>query len=319
MKNITIEQAAKELLTYDNIAVLMHKSPDGDAIGCAYALCIALQRLGKKAKPFCSDPVPDKYSYITDGLLDQEFEAERVVSVDLADEQLFGDSLAQFIGRVDLCIDHHGSNTGFAKIGVIDPSAGACAQLIAKLLTEMGVEIDGLIADAVFTGITTDTGCFRFSNATSQSYRIAADMIDMGAQSAYINRIMFDTKSRQRIALEKMALESLRFYCDDKAACVRLTKEMMRLSGAEESDTDGIASIPRQIEGVKVGVTLREKDDGVFRISVRTTGEIDASAICALFGGGGHRGAAGCSIKGSADEAERKIISAVSKILESEA
>lgn len=318
MKTITIEQAARELLTYDNVAVLMHKSPDGDAIGCAYALCIALQRLGKKAKPFCSDAVPDKYSYITDGLILQDFEVERIVSVDLADERLFGDKLAPFTGRVDLCIDHHGSNTGFAKAGVIDPSAGACTQLIARLLPEMGVEIDSLLADAVFTGITTDTGCFRFSNATAQSYRIAADMIDRGAQSAYINRIMFDTKSRQRLALERMALDSLRFFCNDQAASVRLTREMMRLSGAEESDTDGIASIPRQIEGVRVGVTLREKEDGVFKISVRTTGEIDASAICAIFGGGGHKGAAGCSINGSADETERQIMDAVSKALESE-
>ena len=317
MKGITLKEAAETLLGYDNIAVLMHKNPDGDAIGCAYALCAALRKLGKKAQPFCSDPIPKKYYYLTDGFEEQSFEIQKVVSADLAAEQLFGDRLAEFIGRVDLCIDHHGSNTGFAQCGVIDPASGACTQVIYKIIELMGVEIDPYIADAVFTGITTDTGCFKYSNAKSDSFRIAADMIDKGAQSALINRLMFDTKSRAQLEAERLALDSMRFCCDDRIAVISVTKEMLRVSGAEESDTEGIASIPRQIEGVKVGITIREKDNGVYKISLRTTDDVDASAICAVFGGGGHRAAAGCSITGTAEQAERMIVSAAEKMIRS--
>lgn len=317
MKVITREEAASLLRDYDKVAVLMHKSPDGDAIGCAFALCTALRRLGKQAQPFCSDPIPQKYAYLTDGFEEQVFEPEKVVSVDIATEQLFGEALKPFCGRVDLCIDHHGSNSHFAACEVVDPAAGACTQVIAQMIELMGVPLDSYLADAIFTGITTDTGCFKYSNAKADSFRMAADMIEKGAQSAMINRLMFDTKSRERLEAEKLALASMRYYADGLIAVIRVTKEMLRISGAEESDTEGIASIPRQVEGVKVGVTIREKDHGEFKLSVRTTDDVDASRICAQFGGGGHKAAAGCSITGTADEAEEKIVSAAKKMIES--
>lgn len=316
MKNITLNEAAQLLLTYDDIAVLMHKAPDGDAIGCAYALCTALRRLGKKAQPYCSDPIPDKYAYLTGGFEHQEFTPKHVVTVDLADCQLFGEKLECFKNKVDLCIDHHGSNTAFAKYGVIDPSSGACTQVLVKIIELMGVEIDPYLADAIFTGITTDTGCFKYSNATVQSFRIAADMIEKGAQSAMINRIMFDTKSRERLEAEKLALSSVRYYCNDKIATISVTKDMLFKSGAKESETEGIASIPRQIEGVKIGITIREKENGSYKISLRTTDDIDASKICAVFGGGGHRAAAGCMIKGNANEVEERLVAAAAQEIE---
>ncbi len=315
MKKVTIKQAAEMLLEHNNIIILMHKSPDGDAIGCAYALCAALRRLGKKVQPLCSDPIPAKYGYITDSIEPQSFDVQYVVTVDLADTQLFGDKLEMYKDRVDLCIDHHGSNTSFAEYGIVDPGAGACAQIVAKILDAMGAEIDPLIADAIFTGITTDTGCFKYSNATAESYRIAADMMDKGAQNAMINRVMFDTKSRARLEAEKLALASVRFYGDGKIATISVTKKMLEISGADESDTEGIASIPRQIEGVKAGITIKEKDDGAYRISMRTTDDVDSSAICGVFGGGGHRAAAGCMIKGTAEEVERKIVAEAAKAI----
>lgn len=315
MRSITLKEAAELLLTFDNIAVLMHKSPDGDTIGCGYALCAALRKLGKKAQPYCSDPIPKIYSYLTDRFEDQQFEAKNVVSVDVAAEQLFGDGLAELAGRVELCIDHHGSNTGFAECGIVDPSSGACAQVVLKIIELMGAGVDEFIADAVFTGISTDTGCFRYGNAKADSFRMAADMIDKGAQSALINRLMFETKTRERLELEKLALNSMRFYCGNTVAAISVTKEMLRASGAGDDDIDGIASVPRQIVGVKAGITIREKDNGVYRISLRTTDDVDASAICALFGGGGHRAAAGCSIEGTAEEVERMIVGAAEKMI----
>ncbi|MBQ3928704.1 MAG: DHH family phosphoesterase [Clostridia bacterium] len=308
MKTLTRNEIAARLLENDRIFVLMHKSPDGDAIGCAYGLCIALQRLGKCAMPVCSDDIPPKYEYITSKLSVQSFEPSYIVSVDLAATQLLGDKLEQYADKIDLCIDHHGSNTGYAKEGYVDAASGACTQIIAPVIELMGIKIDKDIANAIFTGITTDTGCFKYSNASAVSYRMAADMIDKGADSTYINRLMFDTKSRQRLDIERMALESMEFFADDKIAVVAITNEMMERSGAEDGDTDGIAGIPRQIEGVQIGLTLKEKENGGFKVSARSTGDVNVSDICAVFGGGGHRAAAGCFIHGSLEEVKQKIV-----------
>ena len=317
MENITLQQAGSMLLEHDNILILMHRSPDGDAIGSAYALCMALRKAGKRAQPVCSDPIPPKYGYFTDGTEEQDFEPQFIVSVDLASEALLGTKLEQYAGRVDLCIDHHGSNTGFARFGSVDPSAAACAQSIAELIALMGIEIDPLIADAVFTGITTDTGCFRFANTNADTYRAAAEMIDKGARGNMINRLMFDTKSRSQLEIERMALSTLKYCLDGRIAAVRITTEMMERSGADESETEAIASMPRQIEGVLVGITVKQKPEGVCRISVRASEEIDASEICRLFGGGGHKGAAGCTVTGTPDEAEELLTAAAARIIES--
>lgn len=317
MKNITSKEAAELLLSYDNVAVLMHKSPDGDTIGCAYALCMALRKLGKKAQPFCSDAVPKKmYSYILDGFDDQEFNIEHVVSVDIADTQLLGDKLEHFKDSIELCIDHHGSNTCFAQAGIVDPSAAACAEIVKRVIDDMGVETDSRIADAIFTAVTTDTGCFKYTSVTPATMRIGADMIEKGANAGMINRIMFDTKSRERMEAERLALDSIKFYYDDRIAVIFITKKMLEISGVEESETDGIASIPRQIEGVLAGITIREKDNGICRISLRTVEGVDASKICSVFGGGGHKAAAGCSIKGTVGYAETEIVKAAQRIIE---
>lgn len=317
MKNITTKEAAELLLSYDNVAVLMHKSPDGDTIGCAYALCMALRKLGKKAQPFCSDVVSHKmYSYILDDFEDQEFEPEHIVSVDIADTQLLGSKSEIFKDRIELCIDHHGSNTGFADAGVVIPSAAACAEIVKCVIEDMGVEIDSRIADAIFTGLTTDTGCFKYVSVTPATMRIAADMIEKGANSGMINRIMFDTKSRERIEAERLALDSMKFYFDNRIAVVFITKKLLEISGVEESETDGIASIPRQIEGVLAGITIREKDNGICRVSLRTVEGVDASKICSVFGGGGHKAAAGCSIEGTVEQAESKVVKAAQSVIE---
>ncbi len=316
MTTITIEKAAAMLAQQDHILVLMHKSPDGDAIGCAYGLCKALRKMGKQAQPLCSDPISARYDYLTSGFEVQHFDPAFIVSVDLADTKLLGDALMPYADRIDLCIDHHGSNTGFARYGTVDASAAACAQLLIPLIKAMGAVIDKPVADAVFTGITTDTGCFKFSNTNADTHHLAAEMIECGADSAMINRIMFDTKSRERLDLEKRALETLRYACDGKIAVISITAAMMQESGAEDSDMDGIASIPRQIQGVKVGITVKEKENGVFKISVRTTDDVDACAICKTLGGGGHRAASGCSVAGTLEEATRRILAAAETVLE---
>ena len=313
---ITLESAAKTLLSKDKILILTHRSPDGDTIGSGYALAMALRKLGKNVKVDCTDPFPDKYSYFTDKLEKLEFDEEFVVSVDVADTKLLGEKLSGYADKIDLCIDHHGSNTKFAKEYYVEASAAAAAQVIEKLIRLMNVEFDKDIANAIYTGITTDTGCFRYTNVTAETHRIAADMIDCGAESGMINRLMFETKSRSRLEIERRVMDSMQFYLDGRCAIVYATIDMMKESGAVDSDMEGVASCPKQIEGFMVGITRREKNNGKFKVSVRTTDEIDASNICANFGGGGHKAAAGCMITGTLNESIEQIVTVVGQALE---
>ena len=313
---ITLESAAKTLLSKDKILILTHRSPDGDTIGSGYALAMALRKLGKSVKVDCTDPFPEKYSYFTDKLEKLEFDEEFVVSVDIADTKLLGEKLSDYADKIDLCIDHHGSNTKYAKEYYVEASAAAAAQVIAKLIRLMNVEFDKDIANAIYKGITTDTGCFRYTNVTAETHRIAADMIDCGAESGMINRLMFETKSRSRLEIERRVMDSIQFYLDGRCAIAYATIDMMKESGAVDSDMEGVSSLPRQIEGVMAGITLREKNNGKFKVSVRTTDELDASAICANFGGGGHKAAAGCMITGTLNEAIEQIIEVVRQALE---
>jgi phosphoesterase RecJ-like protein len=313
---ITLESAAKTLLSKDKILILTHRSPDGDTIGSGYALAMALRKLGKSVKVDCTDPFPEKYSYFTDKLEKLEFDEEFVVSVDIADTKLLGEKLSDYADKIDLCIDHHGSNTKYAKEYYVEASAAAAAQVIAKLIRLMNVDFDKDIANAIYTGITTDTGCFRYTNVTAETHRIAADMIDCGAESGMINRLMFETKSRSRLEIERRVMDSIQFYLDGRCAIAYATIDMMKESGAVDNDMEGVSSLPRQIEGVMAGITLREKNNGKFKVSVRTTDELDASAICANFGGGGHKAAAGCMITGTLNEAIEQIIEVVRQALE---
>lgn len=313
---ITLESAAKTLLSKDKILILTHRSPDGDTIGSGYALAMALRKLGKSVKVDCTDPFPEKYSYFTDKLEKLEFDEEFVVSVDIADTKLLGEKLSDYADKIELCIDHHGSNTKYAKEYYVEASAAAAAQVIAKLIRLMNVDFDKDIANAIYTGITTDTGCFRYTNVTAETHRIAADMIDCGAESGMINRLMFETKSRSRLEIERRVMDSIQFYLDGRCAIAYATIDMMKESGAVDSDMEGVSSLPRQIEGVMAGITLREKNNGKFKVSVRTTDELDASAICANFGGGGHKAAAGCMITGTLNEAIEQIIEVVRQALE---
>lgn len=315
MITVDINEAAELLRQHDNILIIMHRSPDGDTIGSAYALCAALRMLGKNADTVCADDIPPKYDYITSKLPHITFEPQYIVSTDIAGEQLFGEELAHYAAVTDLCIDHHGSNTGFARYGIVDASAGACTQIISKVISALGVTPDKFIADAIFTGISTDTGCFKYSNATAESYRIAADMLDFGADGATINRVMFDTKSRARIELERLVLDSVRFYENDRIAVIFITAAMLAQTGADDGDTEGIAGIPRRIEGVKAGITIKEKESGVYRISLRTTADIDAAAVCRVFDGGGHKAAAGCTLCGDADDVCSRIVAETAKQL----
>ncbi len=306
--NIGFHEAVNELKNADNILILTHINPDGDTLGSGCALLRALRKMGKKTALINGDKINKKYSYLFDGIEDYDIEPDFIVSVDVAERKLLGDSVGEKYGdRVDLAIDHHESSRRFAKKTYCESDSASCCEIIYLIIKELGAEIDRDIASCVYTGCSTDTGCFKYSNVTPRTHRIAAELIECGADHSRINVKMFDTKTKGDILLEKMCLDSLVIFCQGKAAMISVTKEMLDSCGVDKSALDAIKPLTRQIEGVEIGITVKEEKEGVTGISVRTSENYDAAAICAHFGGGGHVRAAGCEIKGTVKDAEKAM------------
>ena len=208
---IDLAGAVQPLLENDNIVILSHEHPDGDTLGCACALKIALNRLGKKVKIRCGDIPPRKYSFLFKDMENDDFDEEEfIVSVDVADEKLLGEELKNVYGkRIDLSIDHHASNKIECRYSYVDPDSAAACEIIYELITLMGVEIDRMIANCLYTGISTDTGCFRYANTTARTLRMASELVELGADSFFINTVMFETKSKTYIKLEALVMDKM--------------------------------------------------------------------------------------------------------------
>jgi phosphoesterase RecJ-like protein len=312
---INISKAVQLLKENENYIILSHQNPDGDTVGGAYALAFALKKLGKKVRCECENSVPKKFEFLTGDFVNDEFDGGYVVSVDVADEKLLGDGLREkYSGKVGLSIDHHLSHREFSSFTLVENRAAAC-EIVFEIIEHLGVHIDKKIADCLYVGISTDTGCFRYTNTDASTHFCAGKLIDYGADNDRINTLIFETKTKTYAALERLALSGLEMYFDGKCALMCVTSEMFRISGSDETECDGISALPRQIEGVLVGVTVRQKAENEYKISVRTNEPVDACEICAKLGGGGHVRASGCTINGTLDEVKRIILDTVKESL----
>ena len=307
-------EAAKFLKEHDNFCILTHASPDGDTLGSGHALMAALRLLGKNAKLLCPDEIPRKFDFIKSDR-DGDFTVQTVVAVDVADDKLLGGLREEFDQKIDLCIDHHGSNTQFAKNLYMESDSAAACECVYKVVKALGVEITPYIANCLYLGMSTDTGCFKFSNTTPRTLRFAAELMEQGAEYYEINRIMFETKSRERIAMERLVLQNIEFHFDSKCAVLTVTEDMINSTGCDRADLDGITAISRQVEGVVIGITVKEQPNKSFKVSLRTHEPYDASEICKAFGGGGHKRAAGCSFDCSAEKIKEMLLAKVKEVL----
>ncbi len=313
---ISLSQVAAYLKEQDNFHIYLHAYPDGDTIGSGYALCYALRSLGKKANVVCAHPIPSSYFFITDSYEDMDFEPQTLVTTDVASISLLGSLGEGLENKIHLAIDHHGTNQLFAKESYVDSSAASNAQIILNVLDELEIPLNGYLANCIYTGLSTDTGCFKHTNTNAACHLVAARLMEAGAQVDLINQYMFDTKSRSRIEIEKSILDSLEFFEDGAVAFITVTKAMRQAAGIADGELEGITSIPRSVEGVQIGCTLRENDQGTFKVSVRSRGGINAANICANFGGGGHPCAAGCSFDCSLEEVKTALLAQCRKALE---
>ena len=314
-KIITSKQAAEMLCGADDILLICHKNPDGDTLGSASGLMHALRKMGKTCAVLCHDEIPSKYDFLNIQLFEGQFVPQFVVAVDVADKKLMGEKTHPYSENVNLCIDHHGSNTQYAQYLCCDSDSPAAAQLMVQVVQNMGVEFDSQIADCLYTGIMTDTGCFKFSSTTSETHRIGALLMDAGAHHTMISTKFFMSRSRKTIELEKHALNTLEFLFDGRCALIVLPKDLLERLDAKQGDIEGISAIPRAIEGVDVGITLRQNSLDSIKISVRTSEDADACKIAQGLGGGGHVRAAGCEFHGSLEDARAAILREVEKAL----
>ena len=315
---LPVQQAAARLKEAGSVLILCHKNPDGDTLGCASALYHALASLGRTAAVLCADPIPPRFGYLRPRLYRGDFEPALTVAVDVASLQLLGAVAQTTAGprRVDLCIDHHAGNSGYAQYSLVDPDAAAAAELLCDVIEAMGVRLTPQIAACLYTGLATDTGCFRFANTTARTHRVAAGLIEAGARVEELNTILFATRSRGQMEAERIARSHLTYELEGRCAVIWLDRDETAASGADPADLDELTALPIGIEGVQVGLTFRQLPGGSWRVSIRTAKGVDACAIARRLGGGGHLRAAGCELLGTLDNARQAVLAEARAVLD---
>lgn len=319
-ENLSVSRAAELLMQRDNITLLCHRRPDGDTVGSAFALYYALKTLGKEVRVLCADPLPKLYDYLYPGYKPGRIlyePVEYVVAVDVATAGMLGGLEERYGTLVDLCIDHHPSNSDYAAQTCLWSEAGACAEPVAAIIKAIGLPVSGRIAECIYTGLATDTGGFRYSNTSAGSMRLAAEIMESGVDTALLNTRIFESESKAKVLAEAAMMSALQFYADDRIAVMPVTLAVRAATGVTGEELEDVAGIPRKIEGVLLGITIKEHEDEC-HISLRSKEPVNADEIAKVFGGGGHRFAAGCTIKASVEEAAGLLVAEAIKHLPKE-
>ncbi len=312
---MTVTEAAVWLREHDRYLILTHKRPDGDTIGCAAALCRGLRAMGKTAHICPGTGETHLFTPYLEGLLAPEgYEPERVISVDIAARSLFTKAGQPWLERgVDLAIDHHPSQEFFAKETCLDAGRAACGEIIYDILAELG-QVTAETAAPLYVAVSTDTGCFQYGNTTADTHRVAAALMATGLDVFPLNKRHFRTKTWAHLQVERLIVERMRRYENGTIAVAPVSLSLMEEAGATEEDMEDIAAFLGQIEGVVTSVTIRELAEGGCKLSVRTSGGLNATRVCGLLGGGGHAAAAGCTVSGTLVQAEEQIMAAIRQV-----
>ena len=285
---------AAALRDRDAILILSHLRPDGDTLGSGAALCSALRRMGKTAYLFPNPETTARYlPYVAQFFAPADFVPACVVAVDIATPNLFPQG---FSGAVDLCIDHHPSNALYAGDTLLHAEKSACGEAVLDVIELLTGSVTEQEANLLYIAVTTDTGCFQYANTNAATLRAAARLLELGADNRKISMDFFRKISRARMALAVV------------------TRALVDSVHATEDDCDDIAGLPGRAEGVVVSVTIRELLDGRSKISVRSNPEVDSCAICAVYGGGGHKMASGCTLECDTETAVEKILAAIDQV-----
>ncbi len=285
----------------EKVGIFAHENPDGDALGSSYSLKLVLQSLGKQAEVFLASK-PDRQAFeIVKGKEEAGLRAEDcdlLVAVDCAAADRLGVHGEFFETHPNtVAIDHHITHVNYAKETVVK-DCSSCCELMYGLYTEMGCAIRPEIADNVYLGMVCDTGRFQFPDVTPDTLRVAAELMEQGADFSGISKKIFDTKTRGYYALMETALHRLTFYEGGRVCAMYLGMEDFEAAGIDDAGAAGIVTMPSSVEGVEVGIYIREREAGSYKVSLRSPKTVDVSKVAMALGGGGHVRASGYSVSG---------------------
>ena len=307
---LTVQETASYLRTLDDVLLLTHVRPDGDTVGSAAALCRALRDMGKTAYLLPNPEITATYEpYAAPYWAPEGFAPAHVVSVDIAALNLLPDNAAAYASRVELTIDHHGSQEFFAAETCLDADAAACGEIVYRVIREL-TAVTPAIALLLYVAISTDTGCFVYANTTADTHRIAAELLETGIDVGPVNKVLFRTKSKTRLAMEARMVADMELYDGDRVVVMSIPLSLRQELHATEADIEELSSLAALVEGTDCGITLRELKPGKVKLSLRTGPRVDACAVCQRLGGGGHTAAAGATVDGTLEDAKALILKA---------
>ncbi len=324
-QRLSFDMACTQLAQPKNTLILFHVRPDGDAVGSALALKLLLEASGSRAWCMCQNEVPQRLSFLSEGIqqstlpsaLPLDFVPERIVAVDTASMAQLGELYERFAGKIDIKIDHHSKGDDYADYLVVD-NAAAAGEIVFDISREFLRR--GLIKTlppkldfCLYAAISSDTGCFKYSNVTPKTHIRSAELLNSGVDAAGINQLLFDSKSMEVLAAEKAGFDTLKMFHKGKIAVVYFTNEMKTKLGILDEHLETLIDVARSVEGVEVAIAVRQPTEKKsFRVSTRSQGTVDVSTVCAAFGGGGHAKASGCTIL--ADSIEHAAFLVVSEV-----
>lgn len=293
MEQINAREAAALLAAADNVLIITHIRPDGDTAGSGCALCLGLRALGKRAYLAPNPPSMARYApYMCPYFAPADFVPNFITAVDTPGPGQFPPDLQELAEDTDLAIDHHGTNSGYARRTYLDPDSAAAGELVYLILETLGVALEPAMAEALYVALATDTNGFRTPGTTARTMRIAAQLRETGYDPAALMHRLFETKTPARLRLEGSLFGSMRF--PRPGVCVMtLTGADIAAAGAGEDDMDKLSTVTMIPEGTRAGLLLRQLGDGSWKVSLRTDGRVHTGQILRVLGGGGHADAAG--------------------------
>ncbi len=299
-QNNSMKEIGQQLAAANSILLFPHISIDGDALGSCAALCVALRDAGKEVYILTEEETPEYVAFLDQGYCtqDQEIisEPDVCMCVDCSETKRFpGRTETFFKGKTTICLDHHVTSEPFADYNYIDGSAAATCELVCKLLTVMELEITPEIAEAIYTGISTDTGNFQYSNTTKETHLIAAELMDAGIDHNKLTVQLYQNTKLERLRITCRVLDTMEIFADGKAALAYVSQAMLDEEGVVMEDAEGSIDLLRNIMGVEIAAILKEKEPGTVKASMRAKTTANVAEIAAKFGGGGHIKAAGCT------------------------
>lgn len=316
--NLLIGESKKILIT-------SHENPDGDALGSMLSLGLGLRKINKEAVFYIKDGVPETLEFlshsdeIVNSLDSLSGPFDIAFALDCTSTSRAGKEFKEY-AKSENCknvviIDHHLTTGSEADLHILDSTASSTGLIIYRILKFLDIEIDESISLNIYTTILSDTGSFNYSNTNSETFRVAAELVDCGADPAQISQALYESEPLRKIELLKLVIPSLEITEDKTIASIIVNKSMFYETKTTKEDTEGMVNIPRSIKGVEVAMMFRENGEEDWKLSLRSRGRVNVAKIAESFGGGGHARAAGCSIRGSISEVKSKVISSVQEAL----